>query len=290
MALGQFRNEVWSAALLIALEEESVYQALCSRQYEPDAQDARKVHIGNVTGDVTVSDYSEDTDITDPQVLTDADTVLELDQKKYFHLYVDDVHQVQSRPRYMAEYLRKAAIKIAQTKDTYVSTTIMNANVVAGNQFTYSKTLTAAKDIGKELLSKFIDMRKTVDEADVPASMRQWAVITPSVKNYFLHWMLETAEDAGGLWIPTTDEAMLARGMIGNLVGFDLISTNRAPQVNTKDAILFGTDRAVIYADQIMNMEMYRPEKRFGDAVKGLYVYAGKVVHTAELWRLARIA
>ena len=33
-------------------------------------------------------------------------------------------------------------------------------------------------------------------------------------------------------------------------------------------------------------IEAYRPEKRFSDAVKGLYVYGGRLIHPDRLWHL----
>jgi hypothetical protein len=38
------------------------------------------------------------------------------------------------------------------------------------------------------------------------------------------------------------------------------------------------TPQARAYAEQIVETEGYRPERRFGDALKGLHVYGGKIV------------
>lgn len=35
---------------------------------------------------------------------------------------------------------------------------------------------------------------------------------------------------------------------------------------------------ALSYAEQIVKVEAFRPEKRFSDAVKGLHVYGAKLV------------
>jgi hypothetical protein len=39
-----------------------------------------------------------------------------------------------------------------------------------------------------------------------------------------------------------------------------------------------GHARATAYVDQVLDVQTYKPEKRFGDAVKGLHVYGAKVV------------
>jgi hypothetical protein len=41
---------------------------------------------------------------------------------------------------------------------------------------------------------------------------------------------------------------------------------------------MFGTGQAISLATQILEVTPYKPEKRFGDAVKGLEVYGAKVV------------
>ena len=52
-----------------------------------------------------------------------------------------------------------------------------------------------------------------------------------------------------------------------------------------------GTNDAVTHPFQIQEVEAYRPEKRFGDAVKGLYVYGAGVVAPDYLyWADIRVA
>jgi len=47
--------------------------------------------------------------------------------------------------------------------------------------------------------------------------------------------------------------------------------------------VMFGTSRAITFANQIAKIEGYRVEKRFADAVKGLNVYGAKVVRPEAL-------
>jgi hypothetical protein len=51
----------------------------------------------------------------------------------------------------------------------------------------------------------------------------------------------------------------------------------------SKYKIMFGTSRAISFANQILKVEAYRVEKRFADAVKGLNVYGAKVVRPEAL-------
>ena len=59
-----FLNEVWATRLLMDLEAESVYKQRGNQNYRQDASNAKEVHIGKMTADITVSDYTKNTDIT----------------------------------------------------------------------------------------------------------------------------------------------------------------------------------------------------------------------------------
>lgn len=286
MALDNIQQEVWAARLIMELEANSVYQGLANRNWEPDANDAKKVHITSITTDPTVGSYTKDTNITAPQVLDDTDTELLLDQQKYFHLYVDDIDRVQSQPNVMGEYLRKAAIAIAQTKDTYCSTTILNAAVKSGNQ--KEVTIPASNPnydtIGKAFLEHVIDIQEEMDEANAPMSAQRFGVITPYWRKVLNRYFLENDDN----YQPNVNEATLRMGFMGTLYGFMLLVSNRSPQVESQDTCQFLTSDTWTYADQIMNIEGYRPELRFGDAVKGLYVYGAKVIYDDLLFRIAK--
>jgi hypothetical protein len=42
------------------------------------------------------------------------------------------------------------------------------------------------------------------------------------------------------------------------------------------------TKRAIAFAEQLSEIEAYRPEQRFADAMKGLHLYGAKVVFPEE--------
>jgi hypothetical protein len=47
-----------------------------------------------------------------------------------------------------------------------------------------------------------------------------------------------------------------------------------------------GHSIATSYAEQIVDVQTFKPEKRFGDAVKGLHVYGAKVLRAQNLAKL----
>ena len=105
-----------------------------------------------------------------------------------------------------------------------------------------------------------------------------------------------TTQNAGSIFVPATAEQSLRNGFSGTLLGYQLHVTNQVPQGNPADAaateagVATGNrvwcgrgNEVVTFANQITENEAYRPEKRFGDAVKGLMVYGVKTVLPARL-------
>ena len=71
----------------------------------------------------------------------------------------------------------------------------------------------------------------------------------------------------------------LRNGEVGEAAGFTILKSNNVPNTTgTKYKIIAGhADRdRLCRAD--LDLQTYKPEKRFGDAVKGLHVYGAKVV------------
>ena len=66
--------------------------------------------------------------------------------------------------------------------------------------------------------------------------------------------------------------------------GFTILKSNNVPNDDgSKYKILAGHSVATTYAEQILDLQTYKPEKLFGDAVKGLHVYGSKVVRATAL-------
>ncbi len=74
-------------------------------------------------------------------------------------------------------------------------------------------------------------------------------------------------------------DSVLANGEVGEAAGFRILKSNNVPNTSgAKYKIIAGHAMATAYVEQIVDLQAYKPEKRFGDAVKGLHVYGAKVV------------
>lgn len=109
----EFIPTIWAARLLAALETTLIYaQAnVCNRDYEGEIRGAgNTVKIGSI-GDVSVGDYVKDTDIAEPETLSDEAQTLEIDQQKYFNFYIDSIDRSDQcqYPRHGDETVRLVA-------------------------------------------------------------------------------------------------------------------------------------------------------------------------------------
>ncbi len=285
----QFLNEVWATRLLMDLEAESVFKERGNQNYQADASNAKQVHIGRMTTDITVSDYAKNGDMADPQLLDTEETILQLDNQKAFSFYVDDIDKVQTKPMFMTEAMRKSAIAISQKIDDTVIEALKRGGAT-GNNITMAIAANASiATAGKALIGALIDLKAAMRLQNIANSAKTWVVLTPKylsiLEKYFL-----LAGTANTGFIPGTTEQVLRSGFMGNLLGIDIFCSNRAPTrgAGTKpnETIIGGTNDAFTYADNVTNIETYRPEKRFGDAVKGLYVYGVKVTEPKQLFSI----
>ncbi len=166
-----FIPTVWASRLLTALEKALIYGQtnVSNRDYEGEIRDAgNTVKIASI-GDVTIGDYTKDTDINDPDILSDSDQTLLIDQSKYFNFYVDSVDRAQQNVNVMDEAMRRSAWALREVADAFLAGT-MEAAVPGDNKIGSMTTpIVPTKANAYEYL---VDLGVLLDEADVPIEGR----------------------------------------------------------------------------------------------------------------------
>ena len=271
-----FIPTVWAGRLLTALENALVYgqKQVCNRDYEGEIQAAgNTVKIASI-GNVAVADYEKDVDIADAAALTDAEQTLLIDQQKYFHFYVDSLDRVQQNVDIMDEAMRNAGWRLREEADNFLAG-VMDAAMPAGNTIgSIATPIVPTKDNAYEYL---VDLGVKLDESNAPINGR--FCIIPA----WFHGML-LKDDRFVRSGTTVGDARLANGEVGEAAGFRILKSNNVPNTSgLKYKIIAGHANATGYVEQILDLQGYKPEKRFGDAVKGLHVYGAKVVRPACL-------
>jgi N4-gp56 family major capsid protein len=277
MSVTSFIPEIWSSELLTTLPRKYVFgqAGVINRDYEGEiSAKGDTVHIGQLTDPATRA-YSRYTNITVDQ-LTTTDQLLLIDQQRYFAFEVDDVdkRQVQDDGQLMTKAADRAAANLAKDADAYVSS-LMVAN--AGTILTAQDVATA--DAAFLLVRK---LRLALQKADVPSEGR-FLIASPE----FITLLLGDARFINAQAYGSA--RAIQNGELGSVLGFSVLESNTIPAgtagtpPEVSNFVLAGHGMATTFADQISEVEAYRPEALFADAVKGLHVYGAKVVRPEAL-------
>ena len=268
MAITTFIPELWSARLLYALDKSHVAANLVNRNYEGQIrQQGDTVHINSI-GTVTVNNYTRNTDIEDPEVLTTTDQTLTIDQSKYFNFQIDDVDAAQAAGDMMDTAMQRAAYALNDVSDAFLLKTIA-AGVDTNNKVGGTGSLvTLTSD---NIYENIVALKTKLDKANVPTAGR-YIVVPPEIHALLLlDDRFVKASDAG------TANATLLNGEVGRVAGFTVYMSNNVYYSTDHWQIVASTSYSTTFAEQIVSTEAYRMEKRFADAVKGLHVYGAKV-------------
>ncbi len=170
--------------------------------------------------------------------------------------------------------MRRSAWKLRDKADTFLASTL-EAVVPVGNTIgTVGTPKVPTKDDAYEYL---VDLSVLLDEANTPIDGR--FVVVPA----WFHGLLLKDERFIKSGTRRSDAA-IRNGEVGEAAGFSILKSNNVPNTTgTKYKIMAGHSIATAYVEQIVDVQTYKPEKRFGDAVKGLHVYGVKVVRPTNL-------
>lgn len=276
MSVDNFIPQIWSARLLENLHKTLVYgqAGVVNRDYEGEiAQWGDRVHINNI-GPISVKDYTKNQDIDGPETLTDDRRTLVIDQQKYFNFQIDDVDMAQTRPKLMDEAMREAAFALGDVADQFLADKY--TEVAAGNEIGSQASPEALTP--EDAYDAMVDMAVKLTESNIPRNGR-WIVVPP-----WFHGLL-LKDDRFVSFGTAENRTPLQNGVIGRAAGFDVLESNNVPEYDDVYVVLAGHPIAWTYAEQIPinQMEAYRPEKRFADAMKGLHLYGAKVVRPEGL-------
>lgn len=268
MAVTNFIPQLWAGALLAHLDKVHVVANLVNRDYEGEIkQFGDTVKITSI-GDITVKDYTENQDVDAPEELSTTQKILTIDQQKYFNFQIDDVDAAQVRSPLMDAAMQRAAYALADATEKFL---LKQMDTDAKKKIVPEASLTA-ENVYKEI----VGMKVALDKENVP-TMGRFLIVSPDTHALLLQEPRFT--NTGG----TMAEDIIRNGFVGRIVGFDVFLSNNIDTLTNGNAAIGGVKEACTFAEQIIETEAYRPEKRFADAVKGLNVYGGKVLYPESL-------
>ena len=277
MSITNFRPEIWSANLLVALRKNLVFGDLANRDYEGEiTQAGDTVRITSV-GRPTIANYVPNSTVITPEQVQDSQRTLVVDQSKYFAFAVDDVDQRQARGNVIPQSVNEAAYGFADVIDQYIASFYTGAQSANALGSLTVNSATTPTDFYDKVL---VPLKIKLDLANVPTAGR-WVVVRPEAHGCLLRdQRFVTAYAAGD----AAGAEALRNGMVGRAAGFDIRVSNNAPNTTGNEyATIAGTNSAITMAEQINQIEAYRPQSSFSDAVKGLVLYGAKLVRPDSL-------
>lgn len=272
MSVALFKPQVWSAQILMGLDEALVYAQpqIVNRDYEGEiTSQGQSVRIITI-GDPSVFPYKSGDTINYEDIDT-AGIDLPVDQGDAFAFKLDDVDKAQVAVNPMLKTTQRAARKLAAKADSYVAglyTGVAPTNVVGSTGSPINIT-TNPTDAWDKVL---IPLRTKLNRANVPA-LDRYVVVSPEFTGALLQDDRFVRVDASGT------EQGLRNGIVGRAAGFDVLESNVTPVPSGDTQVIqAGYPGAITFVDQILETEALRLESTIADAVRGLHVYGAKLL------------
>ena len=303
MSLSNFIPQLWSDTILAAYRKKLVYGNVVNHDYEGQIRQMGDTVKINAIGDITITNYTKDTDMNPPQALTDAQSMLVISQAKYYNFEVDDIDAAQAHPKVMGEATAWAAFRAADTIDQYIAgfyTDAIAANTIGSSGTPTVPVVPTQANVGggQTIFDYLVILDQKLDEQFVPDTGR-WCVVPPWVQSLLMQDIRWTSfntpaaqqflsKGMDGADAPTPGGTlMISKGpaYLGTINSMDVYRSVNAPHLGgtvgiagSQDVIMAGHRDALTFALGIAKTEAYRPPYRFADALKGLYLYGAKTV------------
>ena len=276
MAIKNFIPTVWSETLVKELNNRYIGVDHCIRDYEGDISECGSVVKILGVNDISLYDYIKDRNAENLDEIDLNERTLEINKAKYFNFMIDDIDRAQSVPGIMEEAMRKAAAALANDADKTVFSTIATHN---GSELALS-TAYGISNVNKSI-DVIFEAREALYKNGVGSDEEVFLEIAPEVA---------TAITKANIALSTSNAESIKNGYLGSLAGCKIYITNNLHPLKEDNfdarVCVMRTKRAVAFAEQLSEIEAYRPEKKFADAVKGLHLYGSKVIYPKEIAKL----
>lgn len=267
MAYDNFKPTMWADSILENLDNAHVFGALANKEYEGTISGAgSSVKISEV-GNVSVTAYAGTVNYEE---LDDASKELLIDKKAYAAVSIDDVDNVQSKPKLLSKLSERMAYGMANYIDADIASLYSSAGITVTGTTGSPTNVTSATTI-----SLFSGANRELDEANAPQEGRV-AVIPPWLKEKMI--LAKIIRD-------TDNSATVTNGFVGRFLGFDVYVSNNVSHSGTTwyAPMFFIRDMTIGFASQLNKVEALRAESSFEDKMRALTIYGRKVLYPATL-------
>ncbi len=276
MAFESWKPEVIAADVQHQLQKALVYAqtGVINRNYEGDVQFAKSVRIVG-SGAVTVFDVTHNQDMPAPETVADTDLEMTIDYDKGFNFKIDNKDQKQTKIDIMSSNNLEAAYAIRDAIDQAVATCYTDAsssNLLGTDASPKVPNLTQGD--AQNVYNLIEDCNVLLSDSKCPPEGR-WMIVPPR----FAGLIRKDLKLSYGLAGSQPVQSAVINGLVTRIGNFNIIESHNVPNTaGTKYKIMFGTARAITYADQVNDVRIMDIEKQFGKKVDGEYVFGRKVI------------
>lgn len=276
MSYSTFIPKLWAAKILKNLNDKHIFKNLVTTEFQEPLKSQGNSIVINSVGRPTIKTYDRNAAIDAPEYLNGSEQTIDITEEKYFNFLIPSIDKVQAKAALMGSYTEEGAWALADTMDDFVAD-LISGSVSTANQLTGITAGTGASD--DNLYEACVDLCVALDKTNTPDSGR-WIVIDPSLKGLLL-------KDPRFVSFGTGDNRKTIRtGEFGQLLNATVWVSNNLPKSSTNPIMLAGYNGATAFVDQMRELEAFKPENQFGDALKELHVYGGKVIRPDNLARI----
>ena len=295
---GTFIPTLWSGKLAQKFYAATVFGEIANTDWQGDITGMGDSVIINTIPTITINNYSIGQNLA-YEIPAPSTITLTISKGKYFGVNVNNVLELQAKPKLMDVFTNDAAMQMKIAVDTDVLLGTFNQGA-AYNQGSNAGKISGSFSLGTDttpitltalnILQSITALSSVLDEANVPETDR-WLVIGPTERQILMQSNLAQAQFMGD------PSSILRNGKIGMIDRFTVYVSNLLPRAAAgqsytgtvvasalkRHAIMAGHKSAITFASQIAKVESLQNPNDFGTLIRGLNVYGYKVVQADGL-------
>jgi hypothetical protein len=290
---GTFIPTLWSGKLAQKFYAATVFGEIANTDWQGDITGMGDTVIINTIPTISINSYEIGQNLA-YEIPAPSTISLTINKGKYFGVNVNNVLELQAKPKLMDVFTNDAAMqmKIAIDQDvlggTFDQGDSTNKGATAGalsGSFDLGTDLAPITLTAANILQKITALSSCLDENNVPETDR-WLIISPVERQILMQSNLAQAQFMGD------QSSVLRNGKIGQIDRFTVYVSNLLPKAAAgknyaggnlssalkRHAIMAGHKSAITFASQIAKVESLQNPNDFGTLIRGLNVYGYKVV------------
>lgn len=291
---GTFIPTLWSGKLAQKFYAATVFGEIANTDWQGDITGMGDTVIINTIPTITINSYSIGQNLA-YEIPAPSTISLTINKGKYFGVNVNNVLELQAKPKLMDVFTNDAAQQMKIKIDTDVLAGTFNQGA-ATNQGATAGKISGSFNLGTDasavtltasnILQNITALSSVLDEANVPETDR-WLVISPTERQILMQSNLAQAQFMGD------PSSILRNGKIGMIDRFTVYVSNLLPRAAAatnwdgttsgagsyvkRHAVMAGHKSGITFASQIAKVESLQNPNDFGTLIRGLNVYGYKV-------------